>query len=78
MSKPRQHFWQRNTTGLRDATKRRVEGTRQRVTRAMSDLLDHRVALTFTAVAEAAGVSKRYLYSQPDIRLRIESLRAST
>jgi hypothetical protein len=40
-----------------------------------SRLLREQQAINFNSVARAAGVSKAYLYSQSDLRERIEALR---
>ncbi len=67
--------WERNTTGLVAHAKLRKEQKRKRVDDAITRLLrDHQV-VNFNSVAKAAGVSKTYLYSQQQLRDRIEALR---
>jgi len=67
--------WKRNTTGLVANANLRKEEKRKRVEEAITRLLrDHR-AINFNSVAKAVGVSKTYLYMQPQIRDRIEALR---
>jgi len=44
----------------------------------MASHLPSRVPFTFAAVAAAAGISRSWLYTQPDIRDHIQKLRTST
>jgi Family of unknown function (DUF6262) len=67
-----------NTTAIIAAAQRRRELTRAKTIRALREL-DHASApATFEAVARAAGVSRSWLYAQPDIRAEIERLRRRT
>ena len=71
-------MWQRNTIGLREAgLKRRAEAT-TRVEEAIKTLLKDGKDITFNAVIQVAGVSKSWLYSQPELRARIDVLRRQT
>ena len=54
---------------------RRHELTRSRAIHALRELDRTGGAVTFAAVAEAAGISRSWLYTQPDIRGQIQSLR---
>jgi hypothetical protein len=67
--------WERNTAGLVAHARSRKEARRKRVEEAITALLREHKAINFNAVATAAGVSKAYLYSQPQLRERIEALR---
>src|SRR5437588_2943626 len=67
--------WARDTSGLAAHAKQRSEEKRKRVGEAIEKLLREQQAINFNSVAQAAGVSKAYLYSQPDLRERIEALR---
>ena len=67
--------WERNTTGLVAHARLRKEHKRKGVEDALAALLKARKPINFNTVARAASVSKAYLYSQPDLRERIEALR---
>jgi hypothetical protein len=67
--------WKRNTSGMVAHAHRRKEEKRQWVDQAITRLLREQQAVNFNSVAKAAGVSKAYLYSQPDLRDQIEVLR---
>jgi len=67
--------WERNTTNLVAYSHQRKEEKRKRVDEAIAHLLRNKNAVNFNAVAKAAGVSKTYLYCQPQLRDRIEALR---
>ncbi len=67
--------WERNTAGLMAHTRSRKEAKRKRVEEAITALLREHKVVNFNAVATAAGVSKAYLYSQPQFRERIDALR---
>jgi Family of unknown function (DUF6262) len=67
--------WKRNTTGIAAHAQARREHKRKGVEDAIATLLREQKPINFQIVAKAAGVSKAYLYSQPDLRERIEVLR---
>jgi hypothetical protein len=67
--------WKRNTAGLTAHAQLRKENKRKGVEDAITRLLREQKLINFTMVAKAATVSKAYLYSQPDLRERIEALR---
>ena len=71
----KQKTWLRNTSGLTAHAKQRGEEKRKRVDEALARLLREQQAINFNSVANAAGVSKAYLYSQPLLRERVEALR---
>lgn len=67
--------WKRNTSGMLAHAHQRKAAKRKLVDEAISRLLRDHQTISFPAVAKAAGVSKAYLYNQPDLRERIEVLR---
>jgi Family of unknown function (DUF6262) len=67
--------WSRDTSGLAAHAKQRSEEKRKRVDEAIDRLLREQQVINFNSVAQAAGASKAYLYSQPELRERIEALR---
>jgi Family of unknown function (DUF6262) len=69
--------WKRNVEGMKDHAKRRAQETRERVDQAITMLVRERKPINFNTVAHSAKVTKSYLYTQPDVRARIEALRTS-
>ena len=67
--------WSRDTSGLAAHAKQRSVEKRERVDEAIDRLLREQQTINFNSVAMAAGVSKAYLYGQPELRERIEALR---
>jgi hypothetical protein len=65
-----------NSRHLIIAARRRHELTRSRTIRALRELDASGGAVTFEIVANSAGVSRSWLYTQPDIRAEIERLRS--
>lgn len=65
-------------TPLAAAARQRHELTRSKAIQALRELDRAGTAVTFEAVARHAGVSRSWLYSQPDIRTEIERLRRAT
>ena len=65
-----------NSHHLLDAARARADRTRAKALRALRDLDNAGRIVTFEAVAREAGVSRSWLYSQPDIRAQIDQLRA--
>lgn len=63
---------------LSEAAARRHELTRARAVRALRELDRAGTPVTFAAVARAAGVSRSWLYTQPDISGQIRRLRKTT
>jgi hypothetical protein len=57
------------------AARRRAEQTRQRAIAALRRMDGTGQQITFDAVSHAAGVSRSWLYAQPDLRAEIERLR---
>src|SRR5258708_35642529 len=71
----REQTWERDNSGMVYHAHRRKEEKRKRVEEIIAQLLRQQQTINFNSVAKAAGVSKAYLYSQTDIRERIEALR---
>jgi hypothetical protein len=57
-----------NTAHLAAATRRRAEAARQRARQALKTLDAADTPITYTAVAQTAGVSRTLLYRDPDLR----------
>jgi hypothetical protein len=67
-----------NTAALLAAAQRKSEAARARADAGIRALIKAHEPITFEAVAEAAHVSKDFLYRTPELRDRITSLRART
>ena len=65
------------TDPLSEAAARRHELTRSRAIQALRELGRTGTPVTFAGVAQAAGVSRSWLYTQPDISGQIRRLRKS-
>ena len=65
-----------NTAQLIAAASRRHELARSKAIRAVRELDAAGTTVTFESVARAAGVSRSWLYTQPDIRDEVLRLRA--
>ena len=63
---------------LAEAAARRHELTRSRAIQVLRELDRAGTPVTFAVVARAAGVSRSWLYTQPDISSQIRRLRQST
>jgi hypothetical protein len=66
-----------NSAHLRDAARRRREQTLQRARDALRQLEADGAPVTFELVARTAGVSRAWLYSDPEIREAVQHLRAA-
>lgn len=64
-----------NSRHLAVAARDRAEQTHAKALRTLRDLEDAGHLVTFEAVARKAGVSRSWLYSQPEIRAKIDELR---
>jgi len=60
---------------LSEAAARRHELTRARAVQALRELDRAGAPVTFAGVAQAAGISRSWLYTQPDISSHIRRLR---
>ena len=67
-----------NTAPIIAAARQRHELARAKAIQAIRELDRAGTAVTFTVVAGTAGVSRSWLYSQPDIRDQIQRLRDAT
>ena len=63
---------------LSEAAARRHELTRAKAIQALRELDRAGDPVTFAGVAQAAGISRSWLYTQPDISSQIRRLREST
>ena len=63
--------------GLRHAVQARHEATLARATRALEDLRRQSQPISFHHLAKAAGISRSWLYRQPELRQQIQRLRTS-
>lgn len=63
---------------LAEAAARRHELTRAKAIQALRELDRAGIPVTFAGVAQAAGISRSWLYAQPDISSQIRRLRART
>jgi hypothetical protein len=63
---------------LSEAAARRHELTRARAIQALRELDRAGTPVTFAGVAQAAGISRSWLYTQPDISGQIRRLREKT
>jgi hypothetical protein len=63
------------TDPLSEAAARRHELTRSKAVQALRELDRAGTAVTFAGVAQAAGISRSWLYTQPDISSQIRRLR---
>jgi DNA anti-recombination protein RmuC len=66
-----------NTRHIINAAHRRSQLTRAKAIKALRDLDATGEPISFQSVAEHAGVSRSWLYNQPDLRTEIERLRAT-
>ncbi|MEA5457249.1 DUF6262 family protein [Sinomonas sp. JGH33] len=67
-----------NAGHLTATAHRRHELARSKTIRTLRELERAGAPVTFEAVARHAGVSRAFLYAQPDLRADIERLRAAT
>jgi len=65
-----------NTAHIVAASRRRTEQTHHRAAAALRRLDTNGTPVTFEALAREAGVSRSWLYAQPDLRAEITRLRA--
>ena len=65
----------RNTDGLRQNAQAKRKEAFDKVDEGIKTLLKENQTVNFNRVAEASGVSKAWLYKEPDIKARIEHLR---
>ena len=63
------------TEALREAAQARHDATLRRAEATLRTLVRHGAPITFRGFADAAGVSRSWLYRQPQLREQIEQLR---
>jgi hypothetical protein len=63
---------------LSEAAAQRHELTRARAIQALRELDRAGTPVTFAGIAKAAGISRSWLYTQPDISAQIRRLRGNT
>jgi predicted Zn-dependent protease len=66
---------ERNTDGLIENAHRKSQNTARKVDEAIQRLIKNKEKINFNSVSTESGVSKAYLYTHPEIRERIETLR---
>jgi len=64
-----------NSQHLLAAARERSSQTRSRAEAAIARITDTGTAVTFDSIAQEAGVSRSWLYAQPDLRTAIDRLR---
>jgi multidrug efflux pump subunit AcrB len=67
--------WGRNTEGIKAAAQKKRQDSLDKTDKAVKELIKNQKPITFESVAQAAGVTRQWLYNQPDLRSRIETLR---
>lgn len=65
----------RNTEGLAQVAQEKRKETFERLEKGIQSLIKERKVINFNTVAAAAGVSKAWLYREPEVKARIEQLR---
>lgn len=71
-----QNARKRNVNGLQTHAKQKSVATRQRAEEALTQLMKEKRPITFTSVAQTAGISTAWLYGDSDLKQRIIHLRA--
>jgi hypothetical protein len=66
---------ERNVGGLRDNAARKRQEAFDKVEQGIRQLVKEKQVINFNTVAKASGVSKAWLYKEPEIKSRIEHLR---
>ena len=64
-----------NTHHLTEAARRRAQATRRRAVAALRRMDTSGLPVTIDALAREAGVSRSWIYSQPDLRAEAARLR---
>jgi hypothetical protein len=67
-----------NSPAIIAAARRRHELTRAKAVQAIRELDRTGAPISFAAVAQAAGISRSWLYTEPDLRQEITRLREAT
>lgn len=75
MVKSEHQDWERNTSGIKAAAQKKREAAFAKAEEAIRKLIKEKKPINFESVAEVAGVTRAWLYKQPELRSRIEMLR---
>lgn len=67
--------WERNTSGIVEAAKKKKKATIERTEKAIQQLIKENKPINFHSVAKAANVSVPWLYKEIEIKERIQQLR---
>ncbi|BAY29189.1 hypothetical protein NIES2107_10300 [Nostoc carneum NIES-2107] len=67
----------RNVEGLVDNAQRKRQETFEKVEQGIQQLIKEKQVINFNTVAKVSGVSKAWLYKEPEIKERIEHLRVN-
>lgn len=68
----------RSVEGLRESAQRKRQATFEKVERGIQQLIKDKTPINFNTVTKASGVSKAWLYKEPEVKARIEKLRAQS
>lgn len=68
--------WDRNTNGIKAAAERKRQEAFAKAEEGIKTLIREKKPINFETVAEAAGVTRAWLYKQSELRARIEHLRS--
>lgn len=68
----------RNIEGLQRSAQRKRQAALEKASRGIDQLVNAGKAVDFTTVALESGVSRAFLYQEPEIKARIEFLRSKT
>ncbi|MEH1885559.1 DUF6262 family protein [Nostoc sp.] len=66
---------ERNIDGLRGNAQRKRQEAFEKVEQGIQKLIKEQKVINFNSVAKASGLSKAWLYKEPDVKARIEHLR---
>lgn len=66
------------TTGLREAAKKKSEETRKKVIDALKLMEEESLSINFNSVSNFTGVTKAWLYKQPEIKELIKQAKGIT
>jgi Family of unknown function (DUF6262) len=76
MTKQDAHLgWVRNTSGIKLAADKKRQDAFERADKGIKQLIKDKRPINFESVAEVSNVTRAWLYKQPELRSRIESLR---
>ncbi|ELS03575.1 hypothetical protein Xen7305DRAFT_00032990 [Xenococcus sp. PCC 7305] len=67
---------ERNVDGLKKNAQKKRRAAFEKVDKAIQQLIRDGEKINFNSVAKASGVSKAWLYKEPEVKVRIEELRA--